>query len=65
MLVVMSLLTSCKQVSYNNCPSHPVAGEKVANELKKASYNEYPNTWEWLARINKLKQELDICKTRY
>lgn len=62
MLIVMILLTSCRWVNYDNCPVYPVAGKKVAEELKKASYNEYPNTWEWLGRINKLRQELELCK---
>ena len=62
MLIGMSLLTSCKAVNYDNCPVYPVAGQKVAEELKKAPYNEYPNTWEWLGRINKLRQEIELCK---
>lgn len=64
MLIVMNLLTSCKQVNYDNCPVYPVAGKKVAQELKKADYAEYPNTWEWLGRINKLRQELELCSSR-
>jgi len=64
MLIVMNLLTSCKQVNYDNCPVYPVAGKKVAQELKKADYDEYPNTWEWLGRINKLRQELELCSSR-
>lgn len=39
-----------------------MAGKKVGQELTKLSYQEYPNTWEWLARIHKLKQELELCK---
>lgn len=62
MLIVMIYLSSCKQVNYDNCPVYPIAGQKVAQELKKADYTEYPNTWEWLGRINKLRQELELCK---
>ena len=62
MLIVMLCLSSCKQTNYNNCPIYPIAGKKVAQELKKADYREYPNTWEWLGRINKLRQELELCK---
>lgn len=61
MLVAMSCLNSCTTANYSNCPVYPVAGEKVAQELENASYNEFPNTWEWLGRINKLRQELDMC----
>ena len=62
MLIEILLLTSCQKVNYNNCPEYPIAGPKVANELKNASYTEYPNTWEWIGRINKLRQELELCK---
>ena len=61
MLIVMNLLTSCRWVNYNNCPVYPIAGQKVAEELKKTTYEEYPNMWEWLGRINKLRQELELC----
>lgn len=62
MLIVMSCLSSCTTVSYNNCPVYPVAGKKVAAELEKASYSEFPNTWEWIGRVNKLRQELELCR---
>ena len=62
MLLGQSFLASCTIANYNNCPTYPVAGEKVASELEKASYDEYPNTWEWIGRIDKLRQELELCK---
>ena len=62
MLVAMSCLNSCTTANYDNCPVYPAAGEKVAQELEKASYSEFPNMWEWLGRINKLRQELEMCK---
>lgn len=58
----MSCLNSCTTANYDNCPVYPAAGEKVAQELEKASYSEFPNMWEWLGRINKLRQELEMCK---
>lgn len=60
MLLVMNFLSSCSQISYNNCPVYPVAGEKVAQELENAG--DVPNTWEWIGRIDKLRQELELCK---
>lgn len=54
-------LSSC--VSINNdgyCPAYPIAGEKVAKELESAG--DLPNTWEWIGRINKLRQELEVCQ---
>lgn len=61
-LVAMSCLASCAQVNSDYCPVYPVAGEAVAAELEKVSYSEFPNTWEWLGRIDKLRQELELCK---
>ena len=40
---------------------YPVAGERVAAELEKVNYSEFPNTWEWIGRIDKLRQELEVC----
>ncbi len=62
MLIVMSLLTSCRAVNYDNCPTYPVAGKKVAEELNQLE--NIPNTWEWVGRINKLRQELELCKQK-
>lgn len=62
MLLVLSCLTSCKTTNYNNCPIYPIAGPSVAKELKTLNPTEYPATWEWIARINKLRKELELCK---
>ncbi len=63
MLTALICLTSCAEVNYNNCPTYPAAGAKVAAELENASYADFPNTWEWIGRINKLRQELELCKS--
>lgn len=56
-------LSSCVPVGYSSgCPIYPVAGEKVAAELENANYSEFPNTWEWIGRIDKLRQELELCR---
>lgn len=60
--VVMSCLASCAQVNSDYCPAYPIAGMAVAAELDKTGYSEFPNTWEWLGRIDKLRQELELCK---
>ena len=44
-----------------SCPVYPVAGPEVARELEQADYASYPHTWEWIGRINKLRQELELC----
>lgn len=61
MPAAIACLSSCTPASYNICPRYPVAGAEVAVELEKLGAGEYPRTWEWLGRINKLRQELDIC----
>lgn len=61
-LAALSCLSSCTTVNSNYCPVWPPAGPAVAAELEKANYSEFPNTWEWLGRLNKLRQELELCK---
>lgn len=61
MLPAVLCLSSCSTINYNNCPVYPIAGEAVAEELKNIPYEGYEDTWEWIARINKLKQELSLC----
>jgi hypothetical protein len=41
---------------------YPIAGADVARELSAASYENFPHTWEWLARIRKLQLELELCR---
>lgn len=61
-LAALSCLSSCTTVNSDYCPVWPPAGPAVAAELEKANYSEFPNTWEWLGRLNKLRQELELCK---
>lgn len=61
MPAAMLYLSSCTPVVYSGCPVYPVAGEKVASELEKVSYEQAPAFWEWLGRIDKLRQELEVC----
>jgi hypothetical protein len=58
----MIFLSGCAPAVYkSDCPVFPLAGFEVAQELEKVSYADFPKTWDWLARLNKLKQELDLC----
>lgn len=61
MPVVLSFLNSCTTECYNTCPVYPVAGKSVARELSGLDEEQYSDTWEWIGRINKLREELDIC----
>ena len=63
MPAAMICLSSCVPAGYSpGCPVYPAAGEKVAAELEKISYDQAPNFWEWLGRIDKLRQELEVCR---
>lgn len=59
MLIVLLCLSSCTAISSNNCYVWPVGGEPVAKELEQAG--DLPNTWEWIGRLDKLRQELETC----
>ncbi len=59
MLLSMSCLNSCATVNYENCPVYPIAGAEVAAEIAAIEGQAF---WEWLARINKLRQELELCR---
>ena len=41
------------------CPVFPIAGPQVAIELEQADIEHYSHTWEWIGRLNKLKEELE------
>ena len=36
----------------------------MADELENATAVDYPATWEWIGRIDKLRQELELCKDK-
>lgn len=61
MLLALSLLNSCagEHCEQANLPQFPYAGPKVAVEAENLSTEEFPNMWEWFARLNKLRQELE------
>ncbi len=62
MLIALHCLSSCAMKGYNFCPQYPIAGSKVGAELEQIEYSIAPYFWEWLGRIDKLRQELEICK---
>ena len=61
-LLVLSFLSSCAAASYDYCPRYPVAGPQVATELEKIPDGSLSAFWEWIGRINKLRQELELCR---
>ena len=59
MLLSLSCLSSCAADNYDYCPTYPSAGPSVAAEISAVDGEAF---WEWLARINKLRQQLELCK---
>lgn len=56
----------------SSCPQYPIAGKNVAAEIQAACLpnvdgnyvNKCPNTFEWLDRVERLKNKLDACNKR-
>ena len=63
LLLILQILFACSTTAnYNNCPTYPIGGPKVGAEVIRLDVAEFPNTWEWIGRIDKLRQELELCK---
>ncbi|MBQ7659416.1 MAG: hypothetical protein IJS26_01535 [Alphaproteobacteria bacterium] len=63
-LLLMSLSACSCKINYDVCPVYPIGGKAVGQELSRLNASDYPNTFEWLARINKLRQELALCNPK-
>jgi Zn-finger protein len=61
MLISLICLSSCTITNYDFCPQYPVAGAKVAEEIKDIEGKHF---WDWLGRINKLRQQLELCQKK-
>ena len=61
MLIVMICLSSCTITAYEYCPTYPVAGYKVADEIRNIEGKYF---WDWVGRIDKLRQQLELCKKK-
>ena len=67
LLVLVSFLTSCATANSKQiCHAWPVGGKKVAHELEKVCYNKdeniCPALFEWMNRLDKLRQQIEVCK---
>jgi hypothetical protein len=43
-------------------PAWPVAGPAVASEMERLPVDEFPATWDWFARLEKLKAQLAVMR---
>jgi hypothetical protein len=56
------MLASCASAPPPPCPPWPVAGPAVASELVRLPEAQYPATWGWIARLDVLRDQLEICR---
>ena len=60
LLIVAIFSTRCTTASYSGpCPPWPAAGPEVATELDGVAYEGHEHFWNWMARLDTLKQQLD------
>jgi hypothetical protein len=63
LLTVVTFSTQCTTASYSGpCPPWPAAGPEVAAELEEFAYEGHEDFWNWMARLETLKQQLDRCR---
>ena len=62
LILTASMLWSCSSVTYSECPVFPKGGESVGAELENVPYQNFENFWEWIGRLDKLRQELELCR---
>ena len=58
MLLLMLFVNGCAKARCD-CPPWPIAGAAVAQELDYLPEKEFPALWEWLARLDKLRDQLN------
>lgn len=63
-LIVAAWLSGCAGANsdLSTCPPWPEAGPKVAAELERVPYEGYEDFWNWVARLDTLKRQLDACR---
>jgi hypothetical protein len=67
-LLATSFLTACATATSDAppppqaCPAWPVAGPQVAGELQHLGEDEFPAFWEWMARLDKLRDQLEVAR---
>lgn len=72
LIVLITLgITSCLpewlggEEDINPCPPWPVAGPNVAEELNEIPFEGNEHFYEWLDRLDKLRQQLEVCREEY
>jgi len=67
-LLAMSFLSACvtavsdAPAAAQACPAWPKAGPQVAGELERLGEDDFPAFWEWMARLDKLRDQLETTR---
>ena len=59
LMLLLTLSASGCAKARCDCPPWPVAGAAVAQELDYLPEKDFPALWEWLARLDKLRDQLN------
>lgn len=63
LVLMMIICNACSTTeSYNVCPVWPVGGKPIGDVYRKLSTEDRVAFNEWANRLNKLRQELELCK---
>ena len=60
--LVLAMTACAGASSINQCPPWPVAGPNVAAELETIPFEGYEHFWNWMARLDKLRDQLAVCQ---
>lgn len=62
-VAILALSSSgCAGASSSVCPPWPEAGPAVADELTRLPEAEFAALWDWMARLDVLRDQLAFCR---
>ena len=62
LLIPMLCASGCAGAGFSGCPPWPAAGPSVADELETLPGKDYPALWQWLAALERLRDQLALCE---
>ena len=68
MLIAALCLSACSSVNVTDpattvCPPPAWPDEKVAEELQFLPYDGWEDFWTWMAKVEKLNEQLTTCRS--
>lgn len=62
-IILLLSITSCGGGSVPSlCPPPVWADQKVAEELDTIPFEGYEDTWDWIAQVERLNEQLEACR---